>query len=64
MTERPRKRPRDFSPSAKLVIDIATGQVEERPPTPEEEGKDAAAARAAHFPFASQTRDALLSSSL
>jgi hypothetical protein len=48
MTERPRKRPRDFSQSAKLVIDIATGQVEDRPPTPEE-GKDAAAAAAAHF---------------
>jgi hypothetical protein len=28
---------------AKLVLDIATGQVEDRPPTPEEEGKDPAA---------------------
>jgi hypothetical protein len=27
-----RKRPRDFSQAAKLVIDIATGQVEDRPP--------------------------------
>jgi hypothetical protein len=39
-----RKRPRDFSQAAKLVIDIATGQVEDRPPTPEEQGKDPAAA--------------------
>ena len=37
------KRPRDFSQAAKLVIDIATGQVEDRPPTPEEQGKDPAA---------------------
>jgi hypothetical protein len=40
----PRKRPRDFSQAAKLVIDIATGQVEDQPPTPEEQGKDPAAA--------------------
>jgi hypothetical protein len=39
-----RKRPRDFSQAGKLVIDIATGQVEDRPPTPEERGKDPAAA--------------------
>jgi hypothetical protein len=38
-----RKRPRDFSQAAKLVIDIATGQVEDRPPTPEEQGKSAKA---------------------
>ncbi len=38
------KRPRDFSQAAKLVIDIATGQVEDREPTPEEQGKDPAAA--------------------
>jgi hypothetical protein len=37
------KRPRDFSQAAKLVVDIATGQVEDRPPTPEEQGKDPAA---------------------
>jgi hypothetical protein len=43
MTSRPPKRPRDFSQPAKLVIDIATGQVEDRPPTPEEQGKDPAA---------------------
>jgi hypothetical protein len=44
MPNQPRKRPRDFSQAAKLVIDIATGQVEDRPPTPEEQGKDPAAA--------------------
>jgi hypothetical protein len=32
------KRPRDFSQAAKLVIDIATGQVEDRLPIPEEQG--------------------------
>ncbi len=37
------KRPRDFNQAAKLVVDIATGQTEDRPPTPEEQGKDAAA---------------------
>jgi hypothetical protein len=40
---KPPKRPRDFSQAAKLVIDIATGQVEDRAPTPEEQGKDPAA---------------------
>jgi hypothetical protein len=40
----PRKRPRDFSQAAKLVIDIATGEAEDREPTPEEQGKDPAAA--------------------
>ena len=39
-----RKRPRDFNQAAKLVIDIATGQIEDRPPTPEEQGKHPAAA--------------------
>ena len=38
-----RKRPRDFSQAAKLVVDIATGQIEDRPPTPAEQGKDPAA---------------------
>jgi len=37
------KRPRDFSQAAKLVVDIASGQVEDREPTPEEQGKDPAA---------------------
>ena len=38
------KRPRDFSQAAKLVIDVATGEREDREPTPEEQGKDPAAA--------------------
>ena len=38
-----RKRPRDPNQLAKLVTEIATGQVEDRLPTPEEEGKDPAA---------------------
>jgi hypothetical protein len=38
------KQTMDFSQAAKLVIDIATEQVEDRPPTPEEQGKDTAAA--------------------
>jgi hypothetical protein len=38
------KRPRDFSQAAKLVIEVATGQREDREPTPEEQGKDPAAA--------------------
>jgi len=42
MTKHP-KRPRDFSQAAKLVVDIASGQVEDRESTPEEEGKDPAA---------------------
>jgi hypothetical protein len=41
---KPPKRPRDFSQAAKLVIDVATGQVEDREPTPQERGKDPAAA--------------------
>jgi hypothetical protein len=42
MTEH-RKRPRDPNQLGKLIIDIATGQLEDRPPTPEEQGKDPAA---------------------
>jgi hypothetical protein len=37
------KRPRDANQLAKLIVDIATGQVEDREPTPEEQGKTAAA---------------------
>jgi hypothetical protein len=37
------KRPRDPNQLAKLIVDIATGQVEDRKPTPEEQGKDPAA---------------------
>lgn len=38
-----RKRPRDPNQLAKFIVDIATGQVEDREPTPEERGKDPAA---------------------
>jgi hypothetical protein len=31
-----RKRPRDPAQLAKLIVDIATGQVEDRQPTPEQ----------------------------
>ena len=44
MPENRRKRPRDPAQLAKLMIDIASGEVEDRPPTPEEQGKDPAAA--------------------
>jgi hypothetical protein len=43
MTGHHRKRPRDPLQLAKLIGDIATGQVEDRPPTPEEQGKNPAA---------------------
>jgi hypothetical protein len=42
MTEH-RKRPRDPAQLAKMIVDIATGEVEDRLPTPEEQGKDPAA---------------------
>jgi hypothetical protein len=42
MTKRP-NRPRDPAQLAKLVIDIATGEVEDREPAPEEQGKNAKA---------------------
>jgi hypothetical protein len=37
------KRPRDLNQWAKRMVDIATGAVEDREPTPEEQGKDPAA---------------------
>ena len=43
MPENRRKRPRDPAQLAKLMIDIASGEVEDREPTPEEQGKDPAA---------------------
>lgn len=43
MTESRKKRPRDPAQLAKLIVDIATGEVEDRRPTPEEQGKDPAA---------------------
>ncbi len=42
MTKAP-KRPRDLNQWAKRMIDIATGEVEDGEPTPEEQGKDPAA---------------------
>ncbi len=39
----PKKRPRDPNVLAKTVIGIATGQIEDRKLTPEEQGKDPAA---------------------
>ena len=38
-----RKRARDANKLAKSIVDIATGEVEDREPTPEEHGKDPAA---------------------
>ncbi len=43
MPENRRKRPRDPAQLAKLMIDIASGEVDDREPTPEEEDKDPAA---------------------
>ena len=43
MPEKHPKRPRDLNQWAKRMVDIATGEVEDREPTPEEQGKDAAA---------------------
>lgn len=43
MADKHPKRPRDFSQAAKLVVDIASGQIKDREPTPEEQGKDPAA---------------------
>jgi hypothetical protein len=41
--KRLKHRPRDPAQLAKLMIDIASGEVEDREPTPEEQGKDPAA---------------------
>jgi hypothetical protein len=38
-----KKRPRDANQLAKSIVDIATGESEDREPTPEEQGKDPAA---------------------
>ena len=42
MPERSRKRPRDPAQLAKLIVDIATGEVEDRAPS-DESGKNLAA---------------------
>jgi len=39
------KRPRDLNQWAKRMVDIATGDMEDRAPTPEEEGKDPVAVK-------------------
>jgi hypothetical protein len=44
MTNKQPKRPRDPNEWAKRMVEIATGEVEDREPTPEEQGKDPAAA--------------------
>ena len=38
-----KKRPADFAQRAKMIVDIATGEIEDRDPTPAEQGKDPAA---------------------
>jgi hypothetical protein len=43
MTTIRKKRPRDFAQRARMIVDIATGEIEDREPTPEEQGKDPAA---------------------
>ena len=43
MADKHPKRPTDLSQWAKRVTDIVSGEVEDREPTPEEQGKDPAA---------------------
>ena len=43
MAEKHPKRPRDLNQWAKRMVDIATGETDDRAPTPEEQGKDPAA---------------------
>jgi hypothetical protein len=43
MPENRLKRPRDPAQLAKLMIDIASGEVEDREPMPDEQAKDPAA---------------------
>lgn len=43
MADKHPKRPRDLNQWAKRMVDIATGDAEDREPTPEEQGKDPAA---------------------
>jgi hypothetical protein len=46
MAEKHPKRPRDLNQWAKRMVDIATGELpENRPATPEEQGKDPAAVK-------------------
>jgi hypothetical protein len=48
MTKTP-KRPRDTNQLAKFIVDVATGECEDRVPTPEEEGKDPVAVARGHL---------------
>lgn len=43
MADKHPKRPRDPNQWAKRITDIVSGEVEDREPTPEEQGKDPAA---------------------
>lgn len=43
MIEKRPKRPRDASQLARHIVGIATGEVEDRAPSPQEQGKDLAA---------------------
>ena len=45
MTGTHKKRPRDLNQLAKLIVDIATGDEVDLPPTPEQEGKSDAAVK-------------------
>jgi hypothetical protein len=45
MAEKHPKRPRDLNQWAKHMVDLATGEIEDREPTPEEQGKDPAAVK-------------------
>ena len=38
-----KKRPRDPSQLGKMIVDISVGEIEDRAPTPKEQGKDPAA---------------------
>ena len=38
-----KKRPRDPNQLGKMIVDISVGDIEDRGPTPEEQGKDPAA---------------------
>ena len=42
MTTR-KKRPRGFAQRAKMIVDIATGEIEDREPSPEEQGRGSSA---------------------
>lgn len=45
MADEQPKRPRDLNQWAKHMLDLATGEADDRPLTPEEEGKDPAAVK-------------------